>query len=109
MMSDKHRIFKGKEAEVIRLTEIILQKMSSFNLPNNSIPFKPIVIGIVCKQETTILLHFILVENDEIRVAIVGEVDRDEIIKLEARVSSIDICYDKCDGVLIDLYCEVDV
>ena len=108
-MSDKHRIFKGKEAEITGLTEIILQEMGCFNLPDNSIPFKPIVIGIVCQQETTILLDFILVQNDKVGVAIVGEVDRYEIIKLEARVASIHIRYDKCDGVLIDLYCEVDV
>jgi hypothetical protein len=83
--------------------------MCCFNLSNNSITLKPIVKGIVREQQTTILLIFILVENDEVGIAVIGEIDGYEVIKLKAWIPSIDVCYDKRNGVLIHLYCELDM
>jgi len=83
--------------------------MRSFNLPNNSITLKAIVIRIVSKQQTTILLYLILIQHDEVRIAVIGEIDRYEVWKLKARVASVDISYDKRDGVLIHLNCQIDM
>lgn len=74
--------------------------MCSFYLPYDSISLEAVVVRIVSQQKTTILLYLILVENNEVRVAIISEVDRNEIIKLKAWVASIDICSDKVDRIL---------
>lgn len=83
--------------------------MCSFDLANSSILLVAQIIGIVSKHVAFLLACLILVQDDKIWVAIICDINWDELTEIEARVACVDVGNSESYGTLVQLYVQVDV